>query len=306
MKIAFVGNCQVSGMAMGLGGLLPEAEIYPVQPAAERWKKRIDASAEKVLACDHVFIHEMDAEWCGALRASNIRAHCRNVHVLPVIVFTGFHPDVTFVRHAGRDFDSAVGNYHSRLVAAAFRLGYDEETTLGLFNALVMRSLGYFDDFAQSYAILRRSLQAFGFDLDAELAHLPGRVPFMHTINHPSVHLLAAVARRSAITAGLLPADAPRPAPVYDPLSLAAIWPVYPPLARGRGVFGSYSFKRHDRLVNEDGGPLAIGLERLVRDSLAHYRTLPEEAFAADDIVKAADKIKAAREGRVFSFAPEW
>jgi hypothetical protein len=148
-----------------------------------------------------------------------------------------------------------------------------------LFNRLVYGRLGYLQGFGAARTLLLEMLAGYGLDLAADLEAWHAEGPFMHGINHPRGLALADVMRAAAIRAGLLGEAAPRVRPPFDHLAADTIWPVYPEIAEALGIPGGMLFKRYSHPVGPLGNAVYIGLPRLLRESYAMYRALPEAAF---------------------------
>ena len=84
----------------------------------------------------------------------------------------------------------------------------------------------------------------------------------MHTINHPNIRVLSALAQMAAVRSGLADADCPVPDDVEDWLGKSLQWPVYPELARRLAL---------------PKGDLDVKLTGSARDRpAAHIRRLPD------------------------------
>lgn len=284
MRIVVLGNCQAHGVAHGLAHLLPEAVIQVAQIDAGPGTPRGVAAAQLIQGCDMVFAQPLDARW-GALRIDALAAAGLRVAAVPRVLFDGYHPDVTYLKHHNRTPSSPVGAYHSSIVAAAFSLDVPEADVPTLFNRLVYARLGHFDAFGKARTLLAETLAPYGPRFAGLFEAWHARGPFMHTINHPHVFVLADVARAAAIAAGLLPEDTPPVTPAYDHLAANTIWPVYPEIADALGVTGGMVFKRAAPAGGADA--LHLGLNALIRDSYALYRRMPAGTFGCAELAAA-------------------
>ena len=274
LKIAILGTCQVLGMAETARRLLPGAEI-------KAWHVGVAPAdtEEEILAQlpDYDLIICQVSEWDSheALRPSRMRQTQLPYMHVPPIVFTGFHPDTTYVLKDGGVLGGPGTDYHSILVATAFVLGVPEHRVPGLFNTYVFAELGYLDAFESARAALIDSFAtAAGLDIaplfDLWLAE---GGPFMHTINHPNIFALASLTRFVLSQAGYVEADASLPTDLPDDLGRNFRTPVYPPLARRIGLEGS---TLHGRSLHQlaEGETRDVALEDYVAASYRLYREI--------------------------------
>jgi hypothetical protein len=116
-----------------------------------------------------------------------------------------------------------------------------------LHNSLVYAHLGYFDRFAGDYEHLKRRLRVAGFALSGAVRGAPP--VFMHTVNHPRIEVLFALARQAVRLVGLTPRGA---VPPDDELARGYIWPVYPEIARRLGVDGNQAGSAYGNPISLD------------------------------------------------------
>jgi hypothetical protein len=292
MRIAVLGCCQAHGYAHALAHLLPEAEVDAFEAVISRNQQKLEAAAEALRGFDVILTQEFGAEF-GPLGTDALPALGPPVHRLPLVAFSGYHPDMVYLTLDGAVQGSPLGAYHSAIIAAAFSLGVAEEDVPQLFNRLVYGRLGYLEGFGAARTLLLEMLGRYGLDLSAEFEAWHARGPFMHSINHPRGIVLADIARAAAIRAGLLGAAAPRVLPPFDHLAADTIWPVYPEIAEVLGVPGGMLFKRFSRPIGPLGNALYIGLGRLVRESYGMYRALPEAAFREGAVGQMRERLAA-------------
>lgn len=247
MKIGVLGNCQAHGVAQCIRLFAPEVEVVArsVSLADGDKAETINDIAAEMAACDLALIQTLEEVqprltnlFETALAQSGPRARR-----WPPIIFRGFHPDCVYVMRDGRAMDGLVGPYHSALLCAAWAEGLPPERGARLFNAFAYAALGYVDAFDQAAALLDGQARRHGFDLSAFL-EAPA-APFMHTVNHPRIEILQAVAAQTLDLAGVarsMTASMPD-----DDLAQGPIWPAYPELAqRGGWAQAPASWDPHD------------------------------------------------------------
>lgn len=287
MKITVIGNCNVHGIADSLQFLREQDEVFSLEVAVAERSGAIPSAIELIRSTDLIFAQNIPARF-GALSIDTLREAHPNVELIPSLAFTGFHPDCVLLTNSGELGFSPVGVYHSAIAAGAFALGIDEAEATGLFNPFVYRKLGYFEEYGKASTFMRREFEALGYSVDDEWRSWLARGPFMHTTNHPKVHVLASVGKLAAIKAGLVSSSAATPTLWFDWLAQNTIWPVYPELARSIGVDGNYIFKRYAQINPAMDRSILMGLSRFVRESYEIYAGWPREAF--DDAVLAKTK----------------
>ena len=248
-KIAIIGGCQVVGLAEASRRFLPDAGVdtwhVGVHPADTQ-----EELLEKLRGYDLVISQVSDPN-NPLLSLESLHGHHRNVHFLPTFVFPGFHPDLTYLIHAGGIVVAPHTDFHSRIAVAAFLLGYDIKKTQTLYNAMVCSELGYFDAFGAARAAAEINLAKHGYQGDGLIDHWLTTVgAFMYMTNHPHIIVLTTLLRQLYIRLGLIAAETALPAGVPDNLGESFCWPVYPALAKRAGVEGSMTFKKGVWLVS--------------------------------------------------------
>lgn len=247
MKIGVLGNCQAHGVSQCIRLFAPDVEVVPRSVSladGDRAEVIADIAAE-MAACDLALIQtleEVQPRLTGLFETALAHSGPR-ARRWPPIIFRGFHPDCVYVMRNGLAVDGIVGPYHSALLCAAWAEGLSPERAARLFNAFAYAALGYIVAFDEAAALLDGQARHHGFDLSAFL-HAPA-APFMHTVNHPKIEILQAVAAQALDLAGIArSAVAPLP---DDELARGPVWPAYPELAqRGGWTSAPGSWDPHD------------------------------------------------------------
>jgi len=294
MRIAVLGGCQAHGVAHGLISLLPEAQVESFEAVVIRHHGRQAEVAAALRGYDLVFTQDLDPGF-GPFGTAALQAAHPRLRRFPLLAFTGYHPDLIYLKEGEDVRYSPIGVYHSAIIAGAYSLGVPEADVAQLFNRLIYQRLGYFEAFGKARTLLLRTAQdAYGLDLTAEFDRWHARGCFMHTINHPKAVALAGMATMLAIDAGLVPEGTPAPELSFDHLSADVIWPVYPELAEPLGLPGSMLFKRLNRGIEPGPNSQIIGLPRLIRESYAMYPDMPPKFFAIEEAGPLREKLVAA------------
>jgi hypothetical protein len=195
---------------------------------------------QALLQSSDLLVVQREHSTSAGLKAIPARAQ---VVSIPCVVFPGFHPDIVYAVHEGQSVPSPIGGYHSSLVLYGWKKGLTPKKVQGLFCKETYRHLGFFSYIDASTAALRREGQLCEMPLDKLLDRWMKGGCFMHSINHPKIHVLADMAEAALAKAGLQPVRMAAEF-VHDNLLNSAVWPVYPEFADVFGWTGSYYFKQ--------------------------------------------------------------
>jgi hypothetical protein len=207
----------------------------------------------------------------------------------PNLVFPGYHPDCTYLSVDGRPVHSPMGDYHSRIVAAAYAAGLMAGETARLFNKLVYVRLGYLKQFALAKSALARDFDRHGYDLASVERDWVATGAFMYTINHPKLAVCAVIARQLLSKAGLDFRNADLGEEVRDDLAAMPQWPVYPEVAEMLGIPGSTDFKTP---VHNAFAGRVLSLSQYIEGSFERYRVdgFDRASFAREEGISALVK----------------
>lgn len=273
MRIGVIYNCQGEGVAAGLRALLPNEEVVDFianrLPAGEAARQEL---ASVLLTCDAVISSGFAQDW-GPLADKSLRPRLKQYHVLPVVAFTGFHPDQIYVRDdAGNPVQGPTGDYHSRIAVAGYLGGLDVAETVELYNKLAFRRLGYFDTFSQQSALLTEFFGKLNIDAIPLLRRWLTGGCFMHAINHPKNNVLLDIARAACARLRLVPArDEVDEALLGDALAKGPTHPVFLDIATAAHVAAEGAFRT---AVGEDGRSRTFALEEFLVACFARYSKL--------------------------------
>jgi hypothetical protein len=248
MKIILLGTCQVVGMGEALRALLPNATInaYHVRPETQG----MDEIAAQLPLCDFVISQILESHNVPLFTMDRLEhMGIPRLAMIPPIVFDGFHPDIHILADTGKQLESPIEAYHSRILAAAFALGLPEARAINLFNWLIYRRLGYDKVFQASKAALADAMAPSGCDtvLDRDWGAWMASGCFMYTPNHPRIDVLASFARFAVERAGLIDPVIATPTGIPDILAQQNVWAVYPEIARALSIPPGMTFRRFRR-----------------------------------------------------------
>jgi Polysaccharide biosynthesis enzyme WcbI len=278
-----LGNCQVDSVAKCLRALHPEGYVE----GANIWNLLRDFENEDRLLAyvrtfDFVVLQDFGDNVLGVLDGAMVKALRPDTLMLPGILFSAFHPDIVYVQtsepaFAGRRIvPSAIGDYHSALTVFGYLQGLSVERTISLFRAEVYRALGYLSMWPESESFLLDQFRHHGWPADEFYGRWVRRGAFMHSINHPKLHVCADIARMILKRCQIKYVDDKFEDALVDPLLTGPIWPLYPEVAALYGLAGSMHFKRVEL---DDSTPVFMTLLQFVNGS---YEEL--ENVASDHI----------------------
>lgn len=229
MKLAVIGNCQVTPLGRILAQLCPGASV----DAYEVWRMTaadFEAAAEKVPGYDILISQPLNAPKYGVFTTRELREALRPPQQLVTIHnihFEGTMPDCTYVGPMGARVTSPLSNYHSRIIVDAYLAGQSVEDC-----ARTVAEGGEMQParrWKENMAEFERRETAVDVPFAAQLVEEIKARNCLYVFNHPSQRLLERYAQ--AILRHLFGAKAPRGdagAPALpDMLIRHGVWPVY-------------------------------------------------------------------------------
>ncbi len=267
-RLSVLGNCQAHVLAQCLRRLNPDLDVISVNWFELASDQRLERVGDSLGQADAVIVQPNAIPRFASLSAKALAERGLRTVGYPRVVFTGFHPDALHVSPGAR-LRSLIGDWHSTLMLAGYRLGLPAHRTAGLFNAYIYGVLGYFEEYANAERYLRSEGRRVGWELSAEFDEWRGQGCFVHTPNHPRIGVMMSLARGVCRSLGL-EFDAAATAPP-DPFDLA--WPVYPEIGKRLGVEGALTFT-----TSLDGGQ-RLGLDGAIDWFYEIYARAPAESL---------------------------
>ncbi len=275
-RVALIGNCQANPLARILKFLGPRIQVtrYPVQDLAPRFPAREDLFQELDrydLVYSLPFGPGLHPELDGLTLRDRLGERFR---FYPMVEFNAFHPDCVYIRRrAPAEFvHSPIGDYHSAIALLGFTLGFPIERTLALYAGDVFERLGYFRFWKISEDVLLEQARAIGFPIEAIYRSWVRRSPFMHSLNHPRLFVMADVAATLMRHSGIDGLAHARTVENYfpDETLFDPVWPIYPEIGEAMGIEGAYVFKC-GMLPADDRDGLFLSLPEFVERSNAIF-----------------------------------
>lgn len=265
-KIIIIGNCQAFAITQIAGLIAPNVSVsYLHRKDVEADPEKYRAQFKRLGKADHIISQPLSDEILGK---SHIAEFVATTTFIPPILFQGYHPDCIYLDQG--KLKSPIGDYHSALITACFKLGKSETEAYAAFNAFVFDNIGFFDFFEREKQNIKSRLAEFNLDIANDIDAILASGKMMHTVNHPTLRLLdeftKSVFRQVDIPFKKLPADQF----VADNFINNAIFPVYPEIAERLGLPGAYYFKRP---INQTWPELKIySLQEFIAASYEIYR----------------------------------
>ena len=279
-RLAVLGNCQAVVVARCLRALHPTAQIVAVSWPQLRSPGLMARAKAIIGALDAVVTQPMNLPGLEAFSPAALQRGMQRCIMFPGVHFTGFQPDA--VRVIAKGLQSLIGEWHSALIMAAFRMGLPQARAEELFNAYVYGALGYFDEYAKAQTFLQRAAKQIEWDLAAELETWSR--PFVHTPTHPRIEVMMDIARGVCRRLGV--ETAPDAAAPPDPFVASGAWPIYPEIGKRLGLAGEMTFVSPKQRVTLD-------LEGAIAWYYAAYAKAPAEALAVPRVDKVIAQLQA-------------
>ncbi|WP_162245426.1 WcbI family polysaccharide biosynthesis putative acetyltransferase [Methylobacterium sp. Leaf466] len=289
-----IGNCQVQPLKHGLTWVLDQIVVdsYGVHTTRPADISEIQANfiANKR---DYAFVITIPlSDKFEEFSAARI---VESFYPIPVvfitnIVFTGLHPDVSYIGHMGARIQGPLGDYHSLIATLAFASGLPANEAIGLYQRGAYDVLGYFDECENSFLELRRREQFVDIGFEQEMRGLISDGVCFFSHNHPSSRIFVPfidkiahylenmrLARRSGWQMDVNT--------VPNFLASSTIYPVYPEIARHNNLSfdGSYFFKSTS--VGDRPGRV-YGLEEFVQLEYEAFSRVPKDKFMNLPVMK--------------------
>ena len=242
-RIVVSSNCQTAGLVVALQELLPLVQVEPVPLGAgtrETFAQEFDARVADADVWVALPGHE-HVTWALQSR-TGLAERCVQV---PAVAFTAFHPDLCYAWNRTTQRLTEASHYNSLIGIWGYRRGLSARATAAYFRREVFQALGYFTHWAPSVRQLQWAFEHS--DLKGSFEPFFLRVKrtgcFMHSINHPRMGVMTALARAIVERLGLPAHQGGHLGHLPDALQ-GTIWPVYPEIAEHYGLNeGSWSWR---------------------------------------------------------------
>jgi Polysaccharide biosynthesis enzyme WcbI len=267
-RVTVTSNCQTGGITAALQVLFPEDVITP-QPLANLANVKAERELVRVLEKTDVWVsiggYQLLEKYGLATKVRLVR--------IPMIRFSGFHPDLVYARRLSTDqwiqpyYNSAIGVW-------AYRNGLGAGDAVRLYNDRNFSRLGYLDHWGVSIQQLKERFDSSDLDFSEFILPMRREGLFMHSSNHPKVNALIRVARLAARKMGAGAEAMNRYIDINDGLN-EVVWPIYPGVGDSLSLPSGYDWKMGE-------GRWVIGLQRFLEYT---FRNFEEQGIAPNDLV---------------------
>lgn len=251
--IPVISNCQAYPLARILARYCPAydfAEFGVHLLGGQPDTGKIDAFVEAHQNAQTIISVHLTEPY-GQIAAAKINEAFPNAKIIKIqnLHFSGLHPDLTYIGGRGERVAGPLGDYHSKLAAAAWMNGMAVDDAIRQFNRDNYAAIGYLDELAASFAEMRDRAATLDVDITDELQEHVLTHDMFFTVNHPTSFTFSlkafAIAKKldeEALTARF---SAPLSSTLLpNLLALNNIFPVYPEIAEhhAASITSSYDF----------------------------------------------------------------
>jgi hypothetical protein len=278
MKISFVGNCQVAGLAACAQTMLPDAQVGCVHVGID--------STEPARGNDFIFIQTNLSE---LVQRNDLWGEPSQFQLIPTFYYPAFHPDLIYAKQGESQLQSPLGDYNSALVLYGWMKGLSVSDTIRLFCEPVFEHLGYFSYYEASRKALIDDGLRTNVDVESLFLEWARRGCFAHSVNHPKLYVLSSIVANLFRQLGI-PIATTRPEDfLHDNLADSAVWPVYPEIASRLGIAGDYEFKLPLHLCKAGRTIEVLDLPEFVQRSFACYSSIENKNILVNRFIDQAD-----------------
>lgn len=263
-------NCQTQGLSNSIS--LLARDIYVEHYDIWQFHSAYEKCIENINKYDRIIIHpQVNKLYGNAFIATN-------TSIIPSIEFSGYHPDFAYVSSGEVAVTGPMHAYNSLMALACFKRGVDLKLAHELFTRRVFGEAGYLDMWPAAMASLVARYEQCDVDLSKTAHNWGHSSAFMHTIDHPKISAVYALAKailnkfkEPILDSDFLP---------HDNLALHSSLPVYPPIAEAYGIPGNYQFK-------VPGQYKMIDLKQFLYYSYQTFSNFPIEDLQPDATAKS-------------------
>jgi hypothetical protein len=199
MKIALIGNCQISTLRNILLASDHTLDI-PSLPAVHQINETsLPAVEQLLLEADWVVAQLVSDDYpLASLRTNVLRERFgRKLIVWPNLHFYGYGPDVDVLRDPEfQHFRGPLLDYHSDKILLGYALGFSVEKTASLFLEITPLDLMYRDSYTLSLEELKRREKGCDIEISDKIEEHFAAKRLFYVMNHPSSFLVQFVAQR--------------------------------------------------------------------------------------------------------------
>lgn len=237
-KWLVISACQSVGLANCIQSLVKDVNVTGMDYIIYNKNKKIIRN--DIQKYSKIFINSGIKELISSDDINLIKEHIE----CPSVFFRAYHPDTIYLEYEKKPINDPLSDYHSAICYACFTKGMSIADTLRHFNGNFFERCGYMSLWVPERERLINEMKSAGIDISEPIRRWGRERAFMHSMNHPLIHVLHDIAAelvrmqgRPPLNGGFIP---------HDNLLTGPQFAVYPEIAESLGVPGSYIFKGYD------------------------------------------------------------
>ena len=318
MKVLILSNCQGNSYKTAIEALNPLIQCDFVITTHIPEIKPTVYSDYDIVFCQHQ---------CLGYIPENIRASL-NIQLVPNIIFSGFHPDMTYLSGIPKNstnnqpetIENLMVSYHSAICIISYKYELTVEQCLAYYNSYAFNKFNFYENYDIAKEILFNECHQVNFPIEKYFYKWEQQAPFMYSMNHPKLFIFFDIVKEIFGRLGITISNTSWDKKYEDILGVMPIWPVYPLLARYLKIedAGSFGFKMGEpsgvidlkyfvedcyqrysnyipesiTMINVDADEISTNINTNTRTTVNPYRNLPASAFWKKSISRIAyDKI---------------
>lgn len=235
-QVIVSSNCQTGGIAAALQVIFPNDVITPLPLPTFVNIEAESKFAQKLKNAD-IWVSIGGGELLGKHGMASQLQLIR----IPIIRFSGFHPDLVYARRISTN-ELITPHYNSAIAIWAYKNGLDVGAAEKLFNKKTYGELGYLDYWEPSIEQLKQRFRDSDLDFADFILPMRREGLFMHSLNHPKIMALVRLSKLIARKMGAGAEVLDRNIDINDGLN-EVIWPIYPDIGDSLSLHSSYEWK---------------------------------------------------------------
>ena len=246
-EILVTSNCQTTGIANSLKFLADSnhLSIHAEWNLGHSVESFVDKNGTVFNTLTHWVTSYSDLEIKKVIES--VKANSKlNIIRIPQIYFDAYHPDLTYIITKNGIVESPLVHYHSKIIFGCYLNNIKIGSVKEYFQKEVFKKLGYLNYWDHSIKRMKTDFLQGDLDYYDFINSIDMNRVFMHSVNHPAIGVLAAIAALVCKKIGLKYK--------YDPKALTYIakdeiyeygpvWPIYPDIANNFGQSGTFLFR---------------------------------------------------------------
>lgn len=268
-RILVSSNCQTGGIAAALQVIFPNDTIIPL-PLPTFSNTEIETRFLEKLKHTNIWV---SIGGYDLLEKYGIANQVKLIKI-PIIRFSGFHPDLVYARKKSTN-ELIAPHYNSAIAVWAYKHNLNISDAETLFNKQTFTELGYLNHWNSSIDQLKQRFKDSDIEFSDFILPMRREGLFMYSLNHPKVMTLVRLAKLIARKLGAGAEIMDKSIDINDGLN-DVIWPIYPDIGESLSLHSAYEWKIGD-------GQWIIGVRAFLENTYENYnrqKIEPNDVFA--------------------------